>query len=269
MRELERWRDGLVTNRGMKASSANRTAKALKAALSLCAKRDKRITNRDAWRDGLEALPDSHTPRNVILSDDDVRSIVAAAYQESRAFGLLAEVAAQTGARVSQIGRLEVRDLQDDRTDVRVIMPGSKKGRGRKHITRKPVPITPALAAKLRQAAGKRPANAPLLLRSDGEPWRPAQADYRQPFINAVTRVGLDPDVVTLYSLRHSNIVRQILANTPLRVIAVNHDTSVAMLEKTYSAFIGDVSDAVTRRTLLDTAQPASGNVVALPAGRS
>jgi hypothetical protein len=159
--------------------------------------------------------------------------------------------------------------LQDDRPDVRLMMPGSKKGRGKKHITRKPVPILPALAAKLRQAAGKRRTTDPLLLRSDVEPWRPAQADYRQPFINAVTRVGLDPDVVTLYSLRHSNIVRQILANTPLRVIAANHDTSVAMLEKTYSAFIGDVSDAMTRRALLDvSAPPAAANVVPLPGRR-
>jgi len=74
---------------------------------------------------------------------------------------------------------------------------------------------------------------------------------------------------VTLYSLRHSSIVRQILANTPLRVIAATHDTSTGQIEKTYSAYIGDVSDAVTRRALLDTAQPAAGSVVALLGERS
>jgi len=40
------------------------------------------------------------------------------------------------------------------------------------------------------------------------------------------------------------------------------------MLERTYSAFIADHSDAVGRRGLLNTAQPVAANVVALPGGR-
>ena len=40
--------------------------------------------------------------------------------------------------------------------------------------------------------------------------------------------------------------MRQILAAVPLRVIAVNHDTSVAMLERTYSRYIGDHADSVS-----------------------
>lgn len=35
----------------------------------VAAKGDKRITNRDAWEVGLEMLPDTNEPRNVILSD--------------------------------------------------------------------------------------------------------------------------------------------------------------------------------------------------------
>jgi len=42
--------------------------------------------------------------------------------------------------------------------------------------------------------------------------------------------------------LRHTNIVR--LAAVPMRVVAVNHDTSVAPLERTYSRYIGDHADA-------------------------
>jgi hypothetical protein len=41
-----------------------------------------------------------------------------------------------------------------------------------------------------------------------------------------------------------------------MRVIAVNHDTSVAMLERTYSRYIGDHADALARRALLDTSAP-------------
>jgi integrase len=262
-RELKHVRDGLVAG-GAKPSSVNRDLRGLKAALNLAQRHDERIVNAAAWRTGLSALPDSFVARNVVLSDSEVRALIAAAYAESDGFGVLVEVAAQTGARTSQLGRLTVADLQADRADPRLMMPSSKKGRGYKRITRGPVPITAALAAKLRQVAGDRARSEPLLLKSDGEPWRPNNADYRRPVINAVRRAGLDATKVTLYSLRHSSIVRALLAGVPARVTAAQHDTSVAMLERTYSEHILDHSDAVARRALLDTAEPAAGNVVPL-----
>jgi integrase len=198
-----------------------------------------------------------------------VRALVAAAYAEDDALGLLVEVAAQTGGRVSQLARLEVADLQADRVDPRLMMPSSRKGKGVKKIVRRPVPIGASLATSLQRAAGKRERTEPLLLCSDGTPWRPETADYREPVIRAVTRAGLDPTTVTLYSLRHSCIVRAILAGVPLRVIAAQADSSVPMLEKSYSAHILDFSDGVGRRGLLDTAQPAGANIVALPGRRS
>jgi hypothetical protein len=51
----------------------------------------------------------------------------------------------------------------------------------------------------------------------------------------------------------------------PIRVVAVNHDTGITMLEKTYSHYIGDHSDALSRRVLLDTGRPANHNVVPPP----
>ncbi len=69
----------------------------------------------------------------------------------------------------------------------------------------------------------------------------------------------------TAYSLRHSSIVRALLAGTPARLVASLHDTSIPMLEKTYAAFIADHGDAQARHGLLDTAQPAADpNVVPL-----
>jgi hypothetical protein len=46
--------------------------------------------------------------------------------------------------------------------------------------------------------------------------------------------------------------------------VAAHHDTSVVQLEKHYSKYILDYTDAVTRRALLDLDQgnPALGNVV-------
>ena len=59
---------------------------------------------------------------------------------------------------------------------------------------------------------------------------------------------------MTAYALRHSSIIRGLIAGVPVRVVAVNHDTSIMMLERTYSAYIADHSDAVGRRALLDLA---------------
>ena len=59
---------------------------------------------------------------------------------------------------------------------------------------------------------------------------------------------------MTIYALRHSSIVRQLLAGVPVRVVAANHDTSVVMIERNYSRYISDHADAVARAALLDTA---------------
>jgi integrase len=249
-REFRHWRDGLL-KKGLAPSTVNRTCAAFQAALELAAAQDPRITNQSAWRTGLAALPDAERSRNVIIPDDAVRSIILAAYAESREFGLLVEVAAVTGARVSQLARLEVGDLLGDRSDPRLMMPTASKGRGRKRIERRPVPIPINLARLLKEAEAGRPTEAPLLTKPSGKPWR--HSDHRHPFKRAVKMAGLDPAEVTIYALRHSSIVRQLLANTPIRVVATLHDTSVVMIERTYSKFITDHSDALSRRALLDT----------------
>jgi site-specific recombinase XerD len=261
-RELQHWRDGL----GMKAGSVNRTCHVVKAALNLAAKHDVRITNSNAWKIGLALLRDAHRARNVILTDAQVRALIETAYVTDPAFGLLVEVAATTGARPSQLARLDVSDLQADRDDPRLLMPSSRKGHAGKRIERRPVPLPAGLALRLRQAAHGRDASAPLVLRADGKAW--GATDHRRPFERAAARIGLKPDV-TFYSLRHSSIVRQLLAGAPIRVVAAAHDTSTAMIERTYSVHISDHADGLLRAGLLDVAIPAAGNVVALPGRRS
>ncbi len=167
---------------------------------------------------------------------------------------------------MSQLARLAVRDVQVERADPRLMMPSSRKGRGRKRIDRRPVPIPASLAMRLRTGAKDRGDEAPLLVKPSGEPWR--KSDHLRLFARTVSHAGVtEPDEVTLSALRHSSIVRQLLAGTPIRVVAVLHDTSVAMIERTYSRHIGDHSDQVARRALLDLAEPAVANV--LPLARS
>src|SRR5262249_53876003 len=114
-RELSRWRDGMLT-KGLAPASVGRVARMLKAALTRAANHDARITNRNAWRVGLAGLADGEGgTRNVIIDDDQVRSIIAAAAGEGPEFALLVEVAAVTGARPIQIARLHASDVQADR----------------------------------------------------------------------------------------------------------------------------------------------------------
>jgi integrase len=250
-RELRKWRDDAAET--LAPSTVNRTCAAFKAALNLAADHDERIANRRAWETGLATIPDAEQSRNVILPEPIVRRIIAEAHRQSAQFGLLVELAAVTGARVSQLAHLGAQDLQDDRSAPRLMMPTSRKGKGAKKVMRRPVPIPAGLAARLRTLTADCPPTALLLVKPSGEPWR--KSDHSRLFRRTVKAVGLDPAEVTIYALRHSNIVRQILAGVPIRVVAVNHDTSIAMLERTYSRYIGDHADALARAALLDTAQ--------------
>jgi integrase len=242
----------------------------MRAALELAARRDLRIRNRQVWRIGLAGLPNSQNARNVILSDDVVRKIVETAYDHDRALGLLVEVAAITGARLSQLARLEVGDLQADRSDPRLMVPLSAKGRVRtKRHERRSVAIPAALAFVLKQEVTGRPIDAPLLIRADGQAWgHSGHARHRKAFRAVIEAAGLDPNEITLYALRHSNIVRMLVANIPIRVVASLHDTSVSQIERNYSKHIAEHTDGLTRGALLDLAGPTTTNVTQLRAKR-
>jgi hypothetical protein len=67
-----------------------------------------------------------------------------------------------------------------------------------------------------------------------------------------------------MYCLRHSAIVRALLAGVPARLVAANADTSLMMLECTYARFISHHGEDVARRGLLASV-PATENVVSLP----
>jgi integrase len=260
-RELARWRDSLLA-KGLVPGSIGRITGMLKAALNLAADRDRRITDRNAWRLGLKSLNDGEGgTRTGYVNDDEACRIIAAAPAEGSEFALFVEIGAVTGARPIQIARLQVADLQADRSDPRLMMPSSRKGKGRKRIERRPVPISPGLAFRLKQAVRGRAASE-LLLQSDGKGWS-GNRHYR-PFRRTVERSGLDPDVVTFYTLRHSSIQRALLRSVPVRVVATQHDTSVAMIERTYSRFIADHADAITRAAMLEVDQPAAAKIIPL-----
>jgi integrase len=241
-RELRHWRNGLAGK--MKAASVNRLCKSLKAALNLCAAHDDRIGNSNAWRTGLAAIPEADdTESNLILTDDQRREVITRAYDMSPEFGLYVEVHA-TGARSGQIALLNVGDLQAGAKPL-LSMPSSLKGKNRRTRTRKPIPITQALAGRLKAGIVGRGDDQPLLVTPNGERWS-ADEHYR-PFAKAAKAASL-PDGATIYCLRHTAITRALLAGIPVRLVASSFDTSVAMVEKSYSKFIADHGDDQMRR---------------------
>jgi integrase len=263
-KELTQWRDGLLAK--IAPASVNRLMNCVCAALELATQRDERITNRSAWEVGLAGLPDAQSPRNVVISDAKVSEFVAAAYGRDHQLGLFIDTLAVTGARPSQAVRLRVEDLHAG-PKPKLMMPKSGKGGGRnrsqKKVQRYSVPITAQLAQKLKQASTGRAGHAPLLLQADGSDWGSDPANkYRNAVRIVVGSIGLGPEV-TLYALRHSSIVRMLLKNVNVRLIASLHDTSIIQIERNYSAHIAEYGSDHARDALLEHASPAA-NVVSL-----
>ena len=77
--------------------------------------------------------------------------------------------------------------------------------------------------------------------------------------------LGSTPAEVTLYALRHSNIVRQIARQRSDPGRGREPDTCVAMIEKTYSKFIADhLTASLATPYSISPAPPPDDNVAPL-----
>jgi integrase len=248
--DLRQFRDGLAA-KNLKPGSINRCTKSLKAALNVAADADTRITNRSSWRIGLKLLPTGNAARRLVLPDEDIRRIVAAAHAIDRPLGLFVEVLAVTGCRASQAARMTVGDLQIKQE--RLLVPPSRKG-GRRAAAKKPehipLPIPGTLSLALQEAARGRSDDALLLLQGDGQPWQ--SRNLTKPFAEAAVRAGLSSTTTTSYCMRHSSIVRMILRGLPIGLISRLHDTSAQQIDTNYARYITDVADDLARTALLD-----------------
>ena len=169
--------------------------------------------------------------RNVIVPDAEVLRIISADYRESKQFGLLVEVAAITGARVSQLARLEVG--RSASRSARSATAGPERA-----CERRPVPITASrrtLAGgrqrTVRRGAVAHPTGRPALETLRPSPSLQAHSQARRP------RAERDHVLRAPAQQHRARLATRIV---PLRIVAVNHDTSVIMLERTYSKHIGD-----------------------------
>jgi integrase len=277
--DLERWRAGVARGGRGKPSKAPlapatlaRLLNDLRAALSAAARKARAPADLLATiRDGLRA-PEKHDRARAkqVLPDADVRKVIAAAAAHDADFGALVMVLAATGARLDQVSRITVADFQAAAR--RVMVPVSRKGRGEKQVSHLAVPLPDDVIARLSPLAAGRAGHEALLLhwhhhqvkgenvagklpaweRVDRRPWTMA-ASMSRPWRAAVAAAGQSADLVP-YCLRHSSIVRGLRAGLPVRLVAAVHDTSVAMIEKHYSAFVVDAAEDLLRRALVPMA---------------
>ena len=71
-----------------------------------------------------------------------------------------------------------------------------------------------------------------------------------RPWAAIIKKAELPVDLVP-YALRHSSIVRGLGAGLPVRLVAALHDTSSAMIERHYAAYIVDALDELAARAVV------------------
>jgi integrase len=261
--DLKKWRSELPATQ--KPATIKRTANDFHAALSAAVDQDGRNlpdTIRTEIKVGLKSPPNSGgEARHALLTDADVRRIVDAAFEVDDDFGALVLVLAATGARFSQAAKINVSGLQTD--SQRLVVPASVKGKTDKPRPNISVPVGSDVISRLKPIVAGRTGYERLLMRTDGRAtkretraeWETASLIHR-PWRKALTAAGVP--YVEPYALRHSSIVRMLRKGLPVRIVAGLHDTSIAMIEKHYSAHILDMADELARQAIvsLTTAAP-------------
>jgi integrase len=259
---LGRW------DRPLSAATLNRLMNDLRAALNSAAEKHRRELPPylpAEIKAGTKAVPVFGNARKQLLTDDEVRRIVEAAYEvdESGDFGRLVLLAAATGARFSQLTAITVADVQPARG--RIMVPGSRKGSSLQTKVPVSVPLTADVLKKLSPILKDRDGGEPLLQRWSNREIRPYlwEKTHRRPWGPAVevqlwwtatiAKADVSPDTI-MYALRHSSIVRGLRAGLPVRLVAALHDTSSEMIEAHYSAHIIDATEELARRAALSFA---------------
>ena len=268
-KDLGAWRKRLPGT--LSPATVNRLMNDFRAALRGALKthwRDLPLTLPKEIETGLQATAGATTARLALLSDVDTRAVVAAAYEVDTDLGALCLMLASTGARFSQVAQISVADVQVK--EQRIMVPASAKGKSSKARTSIPVRVGADVIQRIKPLLAGRNGNEILLMRwthrqitptqwerVERGPWSSA-AHMQRGWKKALIATGLP--YVEPYALRHSSIVRALRAGVPIRIVAGAHDTSTAMIEKHYSAYILDMADELMRQALvpLTTERPAT-----------
>lgn len=268
--DLQSWKAGLPDS--LKATSRQRLVNDLKAALNTAY-----ASNRERLSPTLPAIvkhglkaedleDDEAVPLardNQILTDGEIARLLKAAREidSEQDWGgdlfRLVLVLAATGSRFSQVVRMRVGDCQHK--EGRLLIPVSRKGRNKSGQTT--VPVGRDVLDALVPITTDRPADAPLFERWRHKqissikwerigrgPWQ-SPSELVRPWQLIRERAEM-PEVIP-YALRHSSIVKGIRANLPIRLVAVLHDTSTAMIERHYTKWLAEGLEGMARAAIV------------------
>jgi integrase len=236
---LRRWRAALAAMPAMKRSpqgkqcyraeartqeeirkrkaSANRVWGMLRAALNF-AYREGRVASDQSWR-RVEPFKGVDQPRTRYLNVPECERLMNAADDD---FRLLVRAALETGARYSELCRLEVSDFNIDAGTL--VIQRSKAGRAR-HV------ILTAEGAQFfaQQCAGRA---GLMFTRSNGTAW--GMSSQSRPMKEACKRARISPPI-SFHILRHSWASLAVMAGMPLIIVARNlGHVDTRMVESTY-----------------------------------
>src|SRR5262249_48275625 len=199
--------------------SANRTFAILRAALNRAWRAGKTVSDR-AWR-SVEVFGGVEAARVRYLTVAEAKRLINACDAE---FKPMLQAALQTGARYSELCRLQVHDFNPDVGTLAVRRTKSGKPR---HVI-----LTDEGISLFRELTIGRSGGETLLCRNDGSAFRYGQ--QKRPTDAAVKRAKITPPI-TFHGLRHTWASLSVMNGVPLLVVAKNLGHSdTKMVERHY-----------------------------------
>jgi integrase len=201
-------------------ASANRVLTMLKAALNHSFD-EGHVSNRDAWGRKLKPFRGVEVARVRYLTVAEAQRLINASDPEFRP---LVRAALETGARYSELTRLEVHDFNPDSGTVHIAR--SKSGKARNVV------LTGQGSEFFREVTVGRPGSDLIFKRDDGEPWTDTLQCRRMDA--ACERAKIAPPI-GFHGLRHTWASLSVMAGMPLMVVAKNlGHANTRMVEKHY-----------------------------------
>ena len=234
-------------------ASANRVLTMLKAALNH-AYDEGHVGNHDAWGRKLKPFRNVEVARVRYLTVAQAEWLLNACDPDLRS---LVRAGLETGARYSELARMEAHDFNPDSNTVTI--GKSKSGKAR-HVI-----LTPEGAEFFRQHCAGRGGTEPIFQRANGAVWN--ASDQARPMRTACARARITP-AIGFHALRHTWASLAAMNNVPLLVVAKNlGHTDTRMVEKHYGhlapSFIVDAIHAGAPRF-----GAATSNLVPLRSGK-
>ncbi len=217
--------------------TANRHLAYLKAALNRAfAEKGDQVPANTAWTK-VKPFENVEQPRTRYLTPEECRRLIAACEAD---FAQIVQGALYTGARYSELCRMDVADMHPDSSTIAVRQ--SKSGKRRSII------LAPEAAAFFARLIDGHSPDRPLFERKDGKRWAKSQQLTR--LAEACRSGGIAPSI-GFHGLRHTYASLMVMNGAPLHVVADNlGHADERMVQRHY----GHLADSYKRKIIQDTA---------------